>query len=327
MKKIVAIGNSIAGVKALETIRSSDAQSELTIFALDGFYPYCPELFIDYFLQRIREGKLLYKAREFYEQHRINMILQRQIARVNFKKKKIFTEEKDQIDFDFLIINDTNHVKFPDIKGIGKTGVFALRKLADLKKMITTLPLVETVVIETNSPQGFRMAEAFKEKGKEVIVVVPSLIVNDGKVLPYNTSVIFQKLEEISIQVILDNSIAEILGDADVKAVRLKSGKVLAGEMVIFTDMLPDFRIFADTELEIDQRILIDSSSKTNIEGVFAFYPAAHFKENQFNSLDSISTVWLEEAGKTIAANIMGENVFFHFPKNFPCQNKIYVLS
>jgi len=315
MKKIVVIGNSIAGVKALETIRGFDTECSLTIFALDGFYPYNRDLFADYFLKKIKESKLSYKPKEFYEQSRINVILERQISRVNFKNKRIFTQEKDQIDFDVLIIVDTHQVKFPDIKGTGKTGVFALRKLSDLKKMITAFPLIETVVIETNSPQGLRMADAFKKTGKEVIV--------------------------------LDNSVAEILGDAEVKAIRLKSGKVLAAEMVIFAETPPDLRVFNETGLETGERIWVDSSFKTNLEGVFALDHAAQFKEESLRSylktsrnlsfpnalvgnpdeaiirpptetfggdnfeisyFDPTSTSYLEEAGKTVASNIAGLN-------------------
>ena len=303
MKKIVVIGNSITGVKALETIRGLDAEGDLTIFALDGFYPYRRDLFADFFLNKIKESKIFYRQKEFYEQNRINVILERQIARVNFKKKRITTEEKDQIDFDFLVIADTNQMKFPDVKGTGKTGVFALRKLADLKKMIAILPFVETVVIETNSPQGLCMADAFKKKGKEVIVIF-------GMDEPTGT-VIAQRLEENGIRVILDNSVAEILGDAEVKAIRLKSGKVIAGEMVIFTETPPDLRIFADTELEIDQRILIDSFLQTNIEGVFAFYPVGRFKDDRLNRSDITSLAQIEEAGKTIAGNIAGQKLSF----------------
>ncbi|HLD69841.1 MAG TPA: FAD-dependent oxidoreductase [Candidatus Omnitrophota bacterium] len=331
MKKIIVIGNSIAGVKALETIRGFDAESDLTIFALDGFYPYNRELFVDYFLKKIKESKLSYKPKEFYEQNRINVILQRQISRINFKNKRIFTPEKDQIDFDILIIADTHQVKFPDIKGTSKTGVFALRKLSDLKKIIAALPFVETIVIETNSPQGFRMADAFKKAGKEVIVVLPSPIINfrhseehsdeeshpkeilrfaqnDEKALFPNTLVITQKLEQTGIQVILDSSIAEILGEAEVKAIRLKSGKVLAAEMLVFTDTPPDLRLFNDTGLEMGEKIWVDSSFKTNLEGVFALDHAAQLKEESLNQFDPTAMSYLEEAGKTAASNIAGLN-------------------
>ena len=317
MKKIVVIGNSIVGVKALETIRSFDQESHLTIFALDGFYPYSQDFFIDYFLNKIKESKVFYQPKEFYEKNHINVILERQISRVNFKKKRIFTEAKDQIDFDFLVIAETNQVRFSDIKGTAKTGVFTLRKFADLKKMMLALPFVETVVIESSSSQGLCMAEAFKKKNIAVIVLL-------GKNQPTDAGTL-QKLEENGIRVILNNSIVEILGDTEVKAIRLKSGKVLAGEMMIFTDSPPDLRIFTDTELEMDQRILIDSFLKTNVEGVFAFPPAARFKEEQLNTRDVTSIIQLEEAGKTIAANIRDQD--FKDFKNSPCQNKIYVLS
>ena len=267
MKKIVVIGNSPLGVQVLQAIRAADSQSDLTIFTLDGFYPYHRALFADLLLKKIKEDKIFCRPKEFYQTNRINVILERQIARVNFRKKRITTEEKDQVDFDILIITDTSQIKLPDIKGTGKSGVFAFGRLADLKKMISALPLVETVVIESNSLDGIRLADAFKKKGKEVILVVSSQRILSERIEEAISAAIAQALEENGIRLMTGHSIAEILGDADMKAIRLRSGKVIAAEMAVFTETLPDLRIFADTELKTDQKILVDSSFQTNLDG------------------------------------------------------------
>ncbi len=311
MKRIVVIGNSPAGVKALETIRTADPESDLTIFALEGVYPYQRELFADFFLKRIKESQIFYKPQEFYQTHRINVILERQISRVNFRKRKIFTEEKDQIDFDILLITDTPQIKLPDIKGTGKNGVFVPRRLGDFKKMISALPLVDSVVIESNSLDGLRLADALKKKEKEVILVVPSQGIFSEWMDEATAATLAQALEESGIRLLTDTSIAEILGDSEMKAIRLKSGKVMASEMAILTDAPPDLRLFADTELKIDQRILVDSSFRTNVEGVFALDCAARFKEEQRSIYDITALSRLEEAGKIVALNIAGENISF----------------
>ena len=298
-------------VKAFETIRAADSESDLTIFTIEGVYPYQRELFADFFLKKVREDKFFYKPKEFYESKRITVILERPIARVSFKKKRITTEEKDQIDFDVLIIADTPQIKFPEIKGTGKSGVFTLRRLADLKKMMSALPLVETVVIESSSLDGLRLADAFKKKGKEVILAVPSKGILSEWITEESSSTLRQALEENGIRLVTENSIAEILGEGKMKAIRLKSGKVMAGEMAVFTETLPDLRIFADTELEMDQRILVDASFRTNVEGVFAFGPVARFRGEQHNVYDVSAFSQLEDFGKILASNIAGENISF----------------
>ena len=56
----------------------------------------------------------------------------------------------------------------------------------------------------------------------------------------------------------------------DVKAIRLKSGKVLATQIIIFPDAPVDFKILTDPAVTIDGKIRVNEQFQTGIEGVFA---------------------------------------------------------
>ena len=51
------------------------------------------------------------------------------------KRKKIFTDDKEQIDYDVLVVTDTPENRFPDIKGVNKAGVFGFKKLKDIEEI------------------------------------------------------------------------------------------------------------------------------------------------------------------------------------------------
>lgn len=309
MKRIIVIGHSIAAMKALESIRQADPQSELTVFTMDGNYPYDRNLFADYCAKKIKEDKLYFQTKDFYEKQRISVILSRQISRVNLKRKRISTEERDHVDFDILVIADTPQVKFPDIKGTTRGGVFAYRKLADFKKMISMLPLVETVVIEGGCLESVFLSEAIRKKGKEVILVVSAPNGFAQWLTDSSASQLTAALEEIGVRVIINNAISEILGDNDMKAIRLKSSKVIAGEMVIFTDVLPDLRVFSDEDFKASDRIPVDSSFKTNVEGVFAVGNMSSLSDRGSSFDKFFAGSQSDWSGKILSAAILGNPI------------------
>lgn len=259
MKRVVVLGNSLAGIKALEEIRALQPQTECLLISLDGNYPYDPDRLWAYLAKDISHHDLFYKPQKYYAENNIQIILDKKIEKVNFKKNQLTTEAKEAIGYDILIIAQTPDYKFPDIKGANKKGIFGFHKLSEIDQILKELTFVDTVVIQTDSEAGLKMADAIRKKGKEVLLIADA-----------GPQSVMQNLQEQGVQVLFDNAITEILGDGNVKAVRLKSGKVMAADIVLFDPVLPNLRLFQDTPLRVNQKICVDRSFKTNIENVYA---------------------------------------------------------
>ncbi len=270
MKKIIVIGNSPAGVKACELIRQNDQSCDITLFSLDGTYPSVRQLFPGLIGKSIKEDKALYHPVNFYKDNKINVILERKLSKINFKKKKVNTEEKDQLDYDVLLITSTGETQWPDIKGTARIGVFALNGITDVKNIMSHLSLTDTVLVQTNSVLGLQTAVSLQKQGKEVILIIPSQWPLDQLVDQQMAEIIVHGLGERGLRMITDNSITEILGDTETKAVRLKNGKVLATQMVIFSDLGHGLKMFQNSELSLDQGIRVNENFRTNVEDVYA---------------------------------------------------------
>lgn len=306
MKKILVLGSSIAGVKAIEEIRRFEPDCEAAILT-DGEYPYDRGLFAPVLSKEVDYKKIFYKPNDYYEKNRINVVVGRKIARINLKKCKVTTDDKQAFEGDVLIITDAPGYKLPEIKGVNKNGVYTLRQLPELDQILDFLPLIETVVVQSDSPRGASIAAAFLKRDKEVIWVVS----NDQVARDALNAEITGNLAgaapaspesgpESKLRVVAGNPIAEILGEGDVKAVRLKSGKVLATQIIIFPDAPADFKLFTDPAVTIDSKIHVNEQFQTGIEGVFAI-DAAGAAPGQENAGFLLVTV-LEQQAATVAA-------------------------
>ncbi|HBO97267.1 MAG TPA: hypothetical protein DE315_07605 [Candidatus Omnitrophica bacterium] len=306
MKKILVLGSSIAGVRAIEEIRRFAPDCETTILT-DGEYPYDRGLFAPVLAKEVDYKKIFYKPNDYYEKNRVNVVTGKKIARINLKKCKVTTDDKQAFEGDVLIITDAPGYKLPEIKGVNKNGVYTLQQLTELDQILDFLPLIDAVVVQSDSPRGVSIASAFLKRDKEVIWVVTSDQIAQDLLNADTTGQLTGARQENKLRVVAANPIAEILGEGDVKAIRLKSGKVLAAQIIIFPDAPVDFRVLTDPAVTTDGKIRVNEQFQTGIEGVFALDAAcvprqeAGAAPGQENAGFLLVTV-LEEQGATVAA-------------------------
>ena len=314
MSKIVIVGHSGATVRAIEEIRKSDSQSEVTLISCDGRLPYDRFKLADILAGNIKENQAFYQTDDFYKKFKVEVVCDQPISRISFKRSHVTGANKKQWEFDTLIIADTPETKLPVIKGNNKEGVFGCTRLGQIKEILKYLSLVKTVTVEVTNVLGIRIACAITRHKKEVVIVVPTKNIL-SELLDEESSAMCQQLfEQSGIQVISKNSVQEILGDLEVKAVRLTSGKVLASDMVIFDGGSPDFKFFAESGLELEERIKINDHLRTNLSHVFAVDAVVALNGLVATGAYDNTNEELEEQGRVVGANASGQDAVYRAP-------------
>ncbi len=316
MKSILIIGNSITAVSAIKEIRRHNQDDEITLLCEENIFPYQSALFADLLAKTISEDKIFYQPKDFFEKNRVKTILSKKIQRIDFRKNRVITEDKEQYPFDSLAFTSlpisTN--RFGEVKGVNKMGVFGLNRFSDLKDVLAVLHVIDTVAINVDSVDALKIAGAFKKRGKDVI-----LITNSSHLLSFlfdkdSAQVVEKILEENEIRVIHENTIVEVLGEGEVKALRLKSGKVMACQMIILPEQKSDLRIFHESPLQVNQRILVNENFRSSVENIFAAGAAAEGKEAFSIHGESLSAAYLQQQGLILGQNILGQNASFKEP-------------
>ncbi len=304
MNNIVFIGNSLAAVKAIEEIRKVNLTVGITIVT-DGVYPYDRERLFPYLSKEIKEKQTLLHPESFYKDNNVRVIGDQTIARFNFKRNQVFFENKEQLEYDVLVLADMATPRWPNIKGSHKEGVYNGVRLKDVKALAEQIPFVENVAVQLSSLAGLKMLCALSNAGKEIVVAAPSAALFTGLLDTESASILKQLLEQNGIRLMLDNPIEEILGDAEAKAIRLKSGKVFAAELIILDDLRLDIRIIKESGLELPD----SHSLQTNFKNVYladAFLNAfRHPDSNDYNT----TSLMLAQQGAVLAQAILGQAV------------------
>lgn len=253
MKKYVIIGNSAAGIAAAETIRGQDAEAAISIVSDETTFPYERHRVLDVLEGRVKEKDLVFRGEDFYKKNSIDFLSGREVAALHLTRKRVAFKDKETLDFDWLIIASGSAVQLPQIKGIQKEGVVALDGLRDVKFLRENLPLAQTVVVVGSDEPARCLARIIAAKKIEVKFFGDFSCAPEG------------------VDVMSGHSIAEILGEAEVRAVRLANSKVVGVNLVVFTQpRRPRLDFLRDTEIKTREGILVDCAMRTNIPFVFA---------------------------------------------------------
>lgn len=316
MKKIVVIGHSPASWKAVEHIRADDPDSEISLISSQGPLPYRRELFYDY-LAGLKPLKDVYALGNSEFQEKKIRVLEKNIIQINVSKQRIAFEDKQTLDFDVLILGDTEASKWPNIRGTNKDGVFGVRLLKDIQGIAQGLGLTETAVISGRGVGALKTACALARKKKEVIWIVPEARILCACLDPESAQVIQELLVNTGIRVITDNEISEILGNGDVKAVRLKTGKVLSAQVVIFSDACADLRLLRGTDLVVDGSIPVSGSFQTQVPNIYAVDGMAKWSTDGLDRNFDSYALFLEHQGRVVADHLKGRETPLFSPVPF----------
>lgn len=271
MKHFIIIGNSASGIAAVEGIRQRDKEAKITILSDEDYPSYCRCLISYYLAQEVKEDKLLYRPESFYKENNVEAFLNKKVVRVDPKKNRIICEDKTVLNYDALLIATGARPKFPDIAGSKKRGVFGFRTIQDARLIEGLIPVTKAACILGGGLIGLKAAYALHTRDVEVKVVVKSKQIL-SQMLDFEAAMFVQnRLQEKGISLILGSDVSEIIGEGDIKAVKLDSGRVFESSLVIVgKGVLPNIGLIKDTEIEFNQGIIVNEFQQTNCSNVYA---------------------------------------------------------
>ncbi len=258
MAKIIIIGNSAAGFSACQALINGSPVQEITVISEEECPAYKKNLLLGYLSGNIQESELFLSGADFYQKNNINFLSGREACRIETRKQRVILKDNSRLDYDYLIIASGRKIKLPDIPGKNKEGVLTFYTLKDAKQVMEKLMISQTVCIIGNTQVCLELAGIIAAKGKEVKIISQS---GFREVIPG------EKIELIS-----GLSLAEFIGEGELQALKLTSGKVIGTALAILTDnYLPSSDFLKDTDIKTDSGyVIVDNNMRTNLENVFA---------------------------------------------------------
>lgn len=305
--KFVIIGNGAAGLNAAESIRNRNEKADIKIVSEENCITYYRPELSKSLSTDMEEDKFYVKNEKWYADNNIDLILNTSVKNIFPASKKILLQNKEELSYDKLIIANGSVSFIPPINGTDKEGVFTLKFLKDANTIRSYIDKSKSAVIVGGGLLGLEAAWEIKKSGLSVTVVEVS-----NRLLPRQLddegAVIFKKsIDKSGVEIILGDSVEEITGSEKVSGVRLKSGKSIAADIVLFSvGIRPNKQLAESAGINTDKGIIVNDKMETSLKDIYACGDICEYKGKIYGNWPAAV-----EMGKIAGANSTGDESHF----------------
>src|SRR5438128_7552602 len=136
MKKLVVVGNGMAGVACVEQILKYDQRLDITIFGEETHVNYNRILLSSVLAGERSADEITLNPLEWYLRNNIQLRLGVRVIGVDSEAKTITGDDGTLTPYDTLLLATGSSAFMPPITGLDKENVFAFRTLDDTRLLL-----------------------------------------------------------------------------------------------------------------------------------------------------------------------------------------------
>ena len=265
------IGSGVAGIAAIEAIRSIDSASPITLIGDDpyGFYS--------------RPGLAYYLTGELHDQalfprtaddlRKLNFrYLQGRVVRILRADHTLELEDRTQVSYDRLLIAVGAQALPLEVPGADLDGVLKLDHMSDAKLMLKHARRGKTAVVVGGGITALELVEGLRSRGMKVHYLLRGDRYWSNVLDEQESRIIEHRLQEEGVVLHHHAEVIEVVGrNGKVSGVRLLNGKILTCDLVAYAiGIRPRVELAKQAGLAIDRGILVNEYLQTNDPAIFA---------------------------------------------------------
>lgn len=308
--KFVIIGGGIAALSAAQSIRKRNRSAGIVMLSEEQYRPYYRPALSDLLSEDLPDKRLYVFDSAWYADIRVDLRTGVRVVKIEPDKQVVVTEAGESIPYTKLIIATGARSNIPPFKGLENRGVYALRSLKDALELKEAIKKAQKAVVIGGGVLGLEAVWEMVGNGVKVAVVE-----HNQRIMPRQldepASLRLQTLMEgkgVNLYLGLDTE--EIVGDGQVRGVRLSDGQLLEADLVLLsTGVRPNIELAREAGMEVAQGVVVDSSMRTSLPNIYAAGDGAQFGER----LAGLWPVSLE-MGRVAGAAAAGDWVEYKTP-------------
>ena len=300
---VVIVGNGVAGVTVARIIKEKNPEIRVSIYTDESHHYYPRPRLYEVLSGEAKPREVYMFSEEWYEKKGINVQLNKKALSIDTDRKELLLEDGSRVNYDKLLLANGGHSFVPPIKGVEKTGVFALRTIRDALSIKEFTKKTEKVIVIGGGLLGLEFASSLKKIGQQVTVVemFPRLL--PKQLDPDGATILKNRIASRSIYIVLGDKTVEILGRETVSGILLDSGEELSGDLVLISaGMRSNTGLALEAGIKVNRGVVVDGHLRTSAEDVYAVGDVAEFERIVYGIIPAA----LEQAS-IAAANILGE--------------------
>ncbi len=302
-KKLVLVGNGMAGVRCIEEILKIDPEAfDITIFGREP-HPNYNRILLSTVLQGDTSiDDITLNERDWYAKNNIQLYTGESVIKIDKDRKQVHTDKGKQVQYDELILATGSLPFMLPLPGADKEGVTAFRDIKDCQTMIETSQQYEKAVVIGGGLLGLEAARGLLNLGMEVDVVHICDYLMERQLDPTASKMLQKELESQGMNFLLNKQTEKILGKERVKGLRFKDGSKVSADLVVMAvGIRPDVQLAKNSGIQVNRGIVVDDYMQTDDPNIYAVGECAEHREIVYGLVAP-----LYDQGKILAEKICG---------------------
>ena len=302
MKRLVVVGNGMAGFACLGQILQRPHNFEITVFGDETRANYDRKILPSVLAGAKSPDEIALNDLNWYQDNGILTRLGVRVVRLDRDRRLVIDEDGGATEYDLLILATGARPFLPDIAGLEQENVHTLRTLDDTTALLERLrPGLKTAVIG-GGVLGLETACGLRVRGCEVTVVQAADWLMERQLDLAASCCLQRHIESLGIRVLLRTRTEALLGDGSVQGLRFATGKELPAEAaVIATGIRPEVELARQAGLDVRRGVVVNDYMETSAPDIFAVGGCTEHRGQTFGLGDA-----LLEQGRVLAAAITG---------------------
>jgi len=310
MTHFVILGNSAAGLTAIDAIRQLDRSGPITLISKEPDVAYS-RVALPYILSKEKNlRQITLQGDDYFQGNNVETIIGVGASGLDAANKTIRLDDGRSISYDKLLIATGSASRVPPVQGITDADVCYHWTLADTRKLEQQMAHAKSCfVIGAGFISLLTVSALIKAAPLQYTVVeiadqvMPQLLDEEGG------KALERGMREKGIDVVLGDSVSAIERNG-LYSVTLRSGKKYEADMIVCgTGVRPNIDFLSDSGVEIASGILTNERQETNLPDVYAAGDCAE----GFDFLSGervVHAIWPTaiDQGRVAGANMAGDS-------------------
>jgi len=303
-ERYLILGNGAAGISAAEAIRERNETCKITMISNEPVYSYIRPQLTKKLVTIQNAEEIAVHKKDWYDKNHIDTILGASVVKIEPENKSVTLDDGRSIPYDKCIYALGAECFIPPIKGVDKSGVFAIRRISDIQQIQNFSGKISNITVVGGGVLGLEAAWQLRNFGKVTILEAANRLMNrqlDEKAGQFLGNII--RSEGFDFR--LNASITELLGDDSVTGVALGSGEVIPADLVIIScGVRSNTEIAKKAGIAVERSVVVNERMETNIPDIYACGDCAAYKGVNY-------ALWSQAIGmgKVAGANAAGDDL------------------
>ena len=273
-KKLVLIGNGMAGVRTLEELLAlAPDLYDITVFGAEPHPNYNRILLSPVLSGEQTLEQIVLNDWDWYRAHGITLHAGKRVTRIDRAKRVVIADDGTTAAYDRLLLATGSTPFMLPIPGRDLGGVIAYRDIADTQAMIDAAGKFKNAIVIGGGLLGLEAANGLKARGMNVTVVHLMDWLMERQLDPAAALLLKISLEQRGIAFKMPKKTKELLGDeaGRVRAVSFEDGEIVDAELVVMAiGIRPNTTLAESAGLQCNRGILVGDTMQTYDPRIYA---------------------------------------------------------